>query len=140
MMTAVKQRLIFFTICTTIYFTSIFSPDMSKEELNLQTNKQERIAALYCRFSREEDDNESDCSNSIKNQKVLLKNYAVEHNLSDYEFYVDDGFSGTMFERPDFKRMIADIEAGTVDTVIVKDYCAIMGLNQKDLENQGVLA
>ncbi|MDB7865111.1 recombinase, partial [Subdoligranulum sp. APC924/74] len=44
------------------------------------------------------------------------------------------------FQRPGFQAMLADIEAGKVGTVIVKDYCAIIGLNQKDLENQGILA
>jgi DNA invertase Pin-like site-specific DNA recombinase len=56
------------------------------------------------------------------------------------EFYVDDGISGTTFDRPDFNRMIADVETGRIGTIIIKDCCAIMGLNQKDLENQGILA
>ncbi len=55
-------------------------------------------------------------------------------------FYVDDGISGTTFERDGFKTMLNDVQNGEVKTVIVKDYCAIIGLNQKDLENQGILA
>ena len=49
-------------------------------------------------------------------------------------------YSGTNFERPDFKRMIQDIENRKINCIIVKDYCAIIGLNQKDLENLGILA
>ena len=60
--------------------------------------------------------------------------------FSPYLTAADDGWSGTNFERPSFKEMIKDIEDGKVKTVIVKDYCAIMGLNQRDLENQGFLA
>lgn len=72
--------------------------------MNIQQN---RITALYCRLSRDDD---------------------------------FGGDSGTNFDRPDFCRMINDIERGKVGAVIVKDYCAIIGLNQKDLENQGILA
>ena len=54
--------------------------------------------------------------------------------------FTDDGVSGTTFEREGFQAMIAEVEAGNVSAVIVKDYCAIIGLNQKDLENQGILA
>lgn len=82
-------------------------------------NTQKKIAALYCRFSRE-DDNDGSGSNSIKNQVALLTNFAKELNIG-YEVYTDDGYSGTMFDRPDFKRMIRDIENGIVGTVIVKD-------------------
>ena len=53
-------------------------------------------------------------------------------------FYVDDGISGTTFERDGFKTMLNDVQNGEVKTVIVKDYCAIIGLNQKDLENQDI--
>ena len=52
----------------------------------------------------------------------------------------DDGISGTTFERPGFKRMEKAIADGVIGAVFVKDYCAIIGLNQKDLENQGILA
>ena len=60
--------------------------------------------------------------------------------MFQYEYYVDDGYTGRNFNRPSFQRMIADIEAGKIGCVITKDYCAIIGLNQKDLENQGILA
>ena len=55
-------------------------------------------------------------------------------------FFVDDGISGTSFDRSDFNRMQRMVEEGKIGTIIVKDYCAIIGLNQKDLENQGILA
>lgn len=96
------------------------------------------ITALYERLSR--DDEQVGESNSITNQKTYLENYAQQHGFSNYRHYTDDGYSGGNFERPGWKRLIADVEAGKVSTVIAKDYCAIIGLNQKDLENQGILA
>ena len=78
-----------------------------------------KITALYCRLSR--DDELSGDSNSIKNQKAILQKYADDNGLKNTVFYIDDGFSGTTFDRPDFNRMINDIEAGKVETVIIKD-------------------
>ena len=98
----------------------------------------EKWAALYVRLSRD-DDNEGD-SNSIAHQIEILKKYAKDHHITQYKVYKDDGFSGTNFNRPGFQKMLSDIENGLVSMVIVKDYCAIIGLNQKDLENQGILA
>ena len=63
-----------------------------------------------------------------------------QRRIRNYRFFADDGISGTTFNRPDFKKMDKMIESGEIGTVIVKDYCAIIGLNQKDLENQGILA
>lgn len=83
------------------------------------TNGGDAVTALYCRLSR--DDELSGDSNSIVNQKQILGEYAKRHGFHNCRFYVDDGFSGTNFERPDFKRMMADIESGEVKTVIVKD-------------------
>lgn len=77
------------------------------------------ITALYCRLSIEDgSDNES---MSISNQKVLLKNYAESHGMSDYEFYVDDGYTGRNFNRPAFQQLIKDIEDKKVNCVITKD-------------------
>ena len=70
----------------------------------------------------------------------MLSQYAKEHGFSNCEFFVDDGYSGTNFNRPDFQRMLGLVEEGMVAVICVKDCCAIMGLNQKDLENQGILA
>nr|MBQ8243944.1 recombinase family protein [Oscillospiraceae bacterium] len=75
--------------------------------------------ALYTRLSQE--DLLQGESNSIRNQKLILQKYADDHGFHNCQFYVDDGYSGADFNRPDFKRMMADIEAGKVGTVIVKD-------------------
>ena len=95
-------------------------------------------AALYCRLSR--DDNMENESNSIQNQKKILQKAAKDKGYTDTIFFVDDGITGTTMKRKDFQRMIQAIEAGYISAVFVKDYCAIIGLNQKDLENQGILA
>ncbi len=77
------------------------------------------ITALYCRLSR--DDGSDKESNSIENQKLMLSRYAKEKGFENTRFYVDDGFTGTNFNRPDFKRMMEDVEAGYISTIIVKD-------------------
>lgn len=79
----------------------------------------ENITALYCRLSR--DDELQGDSNSIKNQKSILKKYADDNGFTNTEFFVDDGWSGTSFERPDFQRMITEMDAGRIATIIVKD-------------------
>ena len=76
-------------------------------------------AALYIRLSRE-DENEGP-SESVTNQKSLLDDFVSRHRLVVYDTYVDDGYSGTNFDRPDFQRMITDIEAKKVNMVITKD-------------------
>jgi len=76
-------------------------------------------AALYIRLSKE-DENEGP-SESVTNQKSLLGEFVRQHRLSVYDTYIDDGWSGTNFDRPGFRRMIADIEAGKVNMVITKD-------------------
>ena len=78
-----------------------------------------RITALYERLSRD-DDNAGD-SNSIVNQKKYLESYAQQRGYTNCRYYTDDGWSGGNFERPAWKRLIADIEAGKVAHVIVKD-------------------
>ena len=81
--------------------------------------QQEEITALYCRLSQ--DDGREGESNSIVNQKEYLLKYAKEHGFKNPKFYVDDGFTGTNFDRPSFREMSADIDKGLVKTVIVKD-------------------
>ena len=79
----------------------------------------DKITALYCRLSQ--DDMLQGESNSITNQKAILKKYADDNGFRNPVFYVDDGVSGTTWERDGFKTMLADIEAGKVGTVITKD-------------------
>ena len=79
----------------------------------------DKITALYCRLSQ--DDMLAGESNSITNQKAILLKYAQDNGFSNPQFYVDDGFSGTNFNRPDFIRMMNDVESGKVETVITKD-------------------
>ena len=80
---------------------------------------QEKITAIYCRLSR--DDDLAGDSNSIIHQKDMLTRYARERDFPNVSVYSDDGWSGTNFERPDWKRLISDIEAGKVGIVLVKD-------------------
>jgi len=89
---------------------------MIQSNIKAQTHK---IAALYCRFSR--DDEQHSESNSIGNQKKLLQKIANDYGYKKTEFFVDDGISGTTFKRPDFQRMERAIEQGIVGAVFVKD-------------------
>ena len=73
----------------------------------------------------------------LLNMWILIQRKRIFQLLG---YYLDDGWSGTNFDRPDFQRMIDDIEDGKINCVVTKDCCAIMGLNQKDLETQGILA
>jgi len=75
---------------------------------------------IYIRLSRE-DSEKVIVSESVANQKSLLLQYAKENNLRVYDIYIDDGYSGTNFDRPDFKRLLNDIELGRVNMVITKD-------------------
>ena len=90
-------------------------------------SKENRITALYCRLSQ--DDGREGESNSIVNQRKLLQEYARSHHFKNLQVFVDDGWSGTNFDRPSFRRMEQMIEAGEVGTVIVKDDCVIIELN-----------
>ena len=78
-----------------------------------------KFTALYERLSR--DDELIGESNSIKNQKQLLENYAHKNGYSPIRHFTDDGVSGTTFEREGFQAMIAEVEAGNVSAVIVKE-------------------
>lgn len=83
------------------------------------SNPMDYHAALYIRLSKE--DESEGPSQSVQNQESLLREFVQQHRLSVYDTYVDDGWSGTSFDRPDFQRMVADIEAKKVNMVITKD-------------------
>lgn len=87
-----------------------------------KTNGQteEKITALYCRLSVD-DDNKDEESNSITNQKQILSDFAKKEGYSNTMFFVDDGVSGTTFQRPSFQRMEKMAETGEIGTIIVKD-------------------
>lgn len=91
---------------------------LKERSVNLNRTKK-YIAALYCRLSK--DDGSTNESMSIYSQKAMLKQYAEQNNIAVYDYYVDDGYSGTNFERPAFKKMITDIENGKINCVITKD-------------------
>ena len=75
--------------------------------------------ALYLRLSR--DDEEYGDSVSIETQRTILQQYAKENRLHVVDEYVDDGWSGTNFDRPDFKRMMNDVDSGKINCIVTKD-------------------
>ena len=75
--------------------------------------------AIYCRLSRDEDQMQE--SNSIASQRLMLTDFANRQGFNIVSEYVDDGYSGTNYDRPDFKRMIEDAESGKIDVIITKD-------------------
>ena len=86
----------------------------------------DKITALYCRLSVEDmkDDKnggKGDVSNSIQNQKKYLEEYARQHGLRNIRHFYDDGYSGTNFNRPGFAALLEEVEAGRVETLVVKD-------------------
>jgi len=93
-----------------------------KEENNM--NRQSgKITAIYCRLSR--DDEQAGESNSIVNQKAILKKYAKEQGFRNIQFFVDDGFSGANFNRPEWQRMITMVEADQIGVLLAKDMSRI---------------
>ncbi|MBR2528923.1 MAG: DUF4368 domain-containing protein [Blautia sp.] len=92
---------------------------MSIRQSSAATKKNDKITALYCRLSR--DDELQGDSNSIKNQKAILQKYADDNGFTDTAFFVDDGYSGTNFDRPDWQRLMGLVDEGKVGTIIVKD-------------------
>lgn len=101
-------------------------------------------AAIYVRLSKEDGDVSTSAkaeSNSISNQKDFIRNFlADKKDIRIVKEYVDDGYSGSNFDRPSFQTMMEDIKRGVIDCVVVKDDCVIIEPTQKDLENQGFVA
>ena len=91
------------------------APPKEETEISGATNK---ITALYCRLSQE--DARAGESLSIENQKAILTQYAKEHRFPNLQFYVDDGYSGTNYDRPGFQSMMDDVQAGNVGVVLTK--------------------
>lgn len=89
------------------------------KEVTDMTGATKQITALYCRLSQE--DERSGESLSIENQKSILLQYAREQHFTNPVFFVDDGYSGTNFDRPGFQQMLAEMEAGHVKVCITKD-------------------
>ena len=87
--------------------------------MSRKKQENQKITALYCRISL--DDGGDNESMSISNQKIMLRDFAEKNGMFQYEYYVDDGYTGRNFNRPSFQRMIADIEAGKIGCVITKD-------------------
>ena len=87
--------------------------------MNIRQTETDKITALYERLSR--DDESLGESNSIINQKMMLETYAKQHGFTNIAHYTDDGYSGGNFDRPDWKRLIDDIQADKIGTVIAKD-------------------
>jgi len=88
--------------------------------MNRQSDK---ITAIYCRLSR--DDEQAGESNSIVNQKAILKKYAKEQGFQNIQFFVDDGFSGANFNRPEWQHMIAMVESDQIGVLLAKDMSRI---------------
>lgn len=104
----------------------LLCPVVGKEKTNddnsneIKRQADEKITALYCRLSVD-DDNKDEESNSITNQKQILQDYARKEGYTNTMFFVDDGVSGTTFQRPNFMRMERMAENGKIGTIIVKD-------------------
>ena len=82
-------------------------------------NNNEKVTALYNRLSQE--DAQQGDSNSIQNQRTILEKYASDHGFTNTRVYIDDGYSGVSFQRPDFQRMMTDVEKGEIGIIITKD-------------------
>lgn len=93
---------------------------MVRKMMGNKTGKRGNSAALYMRISRE--DAEIGNSASIENQRKVLRNYALDNGFFAYDEYIDDGYTGTNFDRPAFDRMKQDIASGKIGVVITKDF------------------
>jgi len=102
----------------------------------------EKLTAAYCRLSS--DDKDKDESNSISTQKKIITAYAGQNGFKNLTFFIDDGISGSRFDRPGYVAMMEEVEAGNVDTVIIKDLSRAgrdhirVGLFTETLDRNGV--
>ena len=84
---------------------------------------QAKTTALYCRLSR--DDELIGDSNSIKNQKAILEKYAMDNLFQSTRFFIDDGYSGTNFNRPGWQELMNLVDDGEIGTIVVKDIAVV---------------
>jgi DNA invertase Pin-like site-specific DNA recombinase len=96
-------------------------PILEKENTMIPNNA--KITALYCRLSKDNDPQGE--SNSIAHQKTILENFARVHGFQNIVFFIDDGVTGTLFNRPGLNAMLDEVRAGKVSTVIIKDQSRI---------------
>lgn len=87
--------------------------------MRTKINQSDRIDALYCRLSR--DDDQAGVSGSIKNQQAILEKYAADNGFDNPRVFIDDGWSGVSFARPAFTEIMELAEQGMIRTLIVKD-------------------
>ena len=104
-----------FTSTTDVYLLNY----IKKGGKTVAKKEEIKITALYERLSR--DDEQAGESNSIQNQKKYLEEYARQHGLRNIRHFYDDGYSGTNFNRPGFAALLEEVEAGRVETLVVKD-------------------
>ena len=111
-------------MCDMIYKSNPVLADCTlikeEQDMNRQSDK---ITAIYCRLSR--DDELTGDSNSIVNQKAILNRYAKEQGFKNIQFFVDDGYSGANFKRPDWQRMIELVENDKIGIILAKDMSRI---------------
>ena len=96
-----------------------YNPLITTREVNTMNNPINYQAALYCRLSK--DDDQSGESVSIGTQRSILEDYCQEWGYSVHKIYIDDGYSGTNFNRPGFQELLDDVERGEINLVITKD-------------------
>ena len=111
-------------MCDTLYTSNPVMADcpLNKEEQDMK-RQSDKITAIYCRLSR--DDEQAGESNSIVNQRAILKRFAQDQGFRNIQFFVDDGYSGANFNRPDWQRMISMVENDQIGVLIAKDMSRI---------------
>lgn len=130
-----KSRKVDFVNTGSVADNTISTMQESRTETKVPVFK----AGLYARLSLESEANKE--RNTVETQMELLKKFVDQTtDIVVEKEYFDISKTGTDFERSGFDEMMQDIRNNRINCVIVKDYCEIIGLNQKDLENQGILA